>query len=362
MTELTKVINNNGEVMAVGVAMVKCGCAVEQGVLDLCVDHKKMTEAEAIASINADYGIIVEESIETTTTKEEVTMIKQTPFQALKAKAVAMGIDIKGLNSTKKVQAAIDAFVPVDETVATTTEPVTVELNYTGAITEYATDLLELVINGTDYKTLAKRVSVNAYSILGAQALSGVELTKEQKQLMARHGVPGLGLDKLVTLTTVAELKKMSGTQLYIFALKIGAKPKLEDIESLRGELITLHAQATRNLKPKASEASRANKVSTNNKTFKSARVTHLYPNAVIFIADGQEYTYIINEQGKGVLRRGNNTQYMQARYLKGLLYNINTKESRYLVKALGNLRASQPNTPVGGASAKEKNSTAKNN
>lgn len=360
MTELTNVIVTNGEAIGEDVSMVICGCAVDNGELDLCPAHKSMDEAAAVTSINADYGIEA-----TTTTKEEVSMTTETKkvsFKDLKAQAVEMGVDIKGLRSIKAVQAAMDAFVAPKEEVATeqTTmdipeetkpEPVAIEVDYNAAITEYATDLLTLVSNGTDYNTLAKRVSVNAYSILGAQSLSGIELTEEQKAIMARHGLQGLGREKLVSLTSVAELKSMTGTQLYIFALKIGAKPKLEDIEALRAQLIQFHSKA---VKP-ASEASRANAVSTHYKPFSSAQAVTIYPNAVIFIADGQEYTYIINPQGKGVLRHGNHSSYMNVKHLKGLLFNINTNASRKLVKALGSLRATQ----AGGTPVKEKNSTA---
>lgn len=371
MTELTKVIVANGEEIFTNVTMVKCGCAVEGTTLDLCAEHKAMTEEEAVIAINGEYGIVST----TTETKEETTMPKATKvsFKDLKEQAVEMGIDIKGLRSAKAVQAAMDAFVPVqgelelDAPVTTeapakevVAEPVTIDIDYTAAITDYATDLLKLVSSGTDYATLAKRVSVNAYSILGAQALSGVQLTVEQKQVMARHGIKGLGLDKLVTLTTVDELNTMSGTQLYIFATKIGAKPKLIDIEGLRKELIALHGKANKN--NTASAASRANNVSTQYKHFTTARAVTIYPNAVTFIADNKEYTYIINPQGKGVLRHGNSSSFMKVTYLKGLLYNINTNASRKLVKALGTLRATKPQTQVGGAApaAKEKNSTAK--
>lgn len=367
MTELENVIVTNGEVVAAGVSMVICGCAVDHAELDLCPAHKSMDEASAVASISADYGIEA-----TTTTKEEVSVAKtkKVSFKDLKAQAVAMGVDIKGLRSIKAVQAAMEAFVAPKEEAATTeqmtldvpqeevAEPVAVELDYTSAITEYATELLTLVSKGTDYNTLAKRVSVNAYSILGAQVLSGAELTTEQKEIMARHGMKGLGLDKLVSLSTVAELKAMSGTQLYIFGLKIGAKPKLVDIESLREQLITLHGQTTSKLKEQvASEASRANAVSTR-KPFSSAHAVTIYPNAVAFIADNEEYIYIINPQGKGVLRHGNSSSYMNVKHLKGLLFNINTNASRKLVQALGKLRATKP-SQAGGAPAKEKNSTA---
>lgn len=369
MNNVKQLIKANG--FKAGKAMIaKCGCAVEANEVELCSVHESMTEAEIVTAISIDLGLIEAPSVqeETTTTKEEVTMTKpaKVSFKDLKAQAVAMGVDIKGLRSIKAVQEAMEAHQQVAATTVEEpkAEPVAIELDYTAAITEYATDLLTLVSTGTDYTTLAKRVSNNAFGILGAQIKSGVELTKEQKAIMARHCVKAIGLDEALLMTSVQELNAMSGTQLYIFAVKLGAQPKLADIEALRSLLIDQHKQAVAKrqyAKQQASEASRANAVSTQYKPFTSAYATRVYPNAVQFVADGTEYTFIINKNGKGVLRQGSNSQYMQAKFLKGLLYNINTKNSRYLVKVLGNLKPTKPNTQVGGAAtaAKEKNSTA---
>lgn len=370
MTKTIKAVQEHGDVVAEGIMMVECGCAVDNGEVEVCESHTKLSDTKLAAAIQAQYiteqEVVTEEVQEVAIeTKEETTMTKPlTKFQALKAEAVELGIDIKGLRSIKAVQAAIDAHNAQE--VAETTEevePVAIELDYTQAITHYATDLLNLVSAGTDYATLAKRVSVNAYSILGAQVLSGVVLTDDQKATMVRHNINALGKDNVLLMTSVEQFKAMSGTELYLFALKLNGKPKLNDIEALREALIAAHLEAADRQKPKASEASRANAVSTN-KPFSSAHAVSIYPNAVQFIADGQEYTFIINPQGKGVLRHGNNSAYMKVNYLKGLLYPINTKASRDLVRALGKLRATQPTTQGGDAaseaSAKEKNSAAK--
>lgn len=365
--KVLEAIKTVGEEVMEGVFMVDCGCEVEGTEVSLCPRHKKMSATNAAASIVAPP--VVEEAPVSTESQEEQLSIEipvnevptQQPieeeskmtkpvkvsFKELKEQAVAMGVDIKGLRSIKAVTEAMEAHA-ASEVAATVVEPVAIEIDNTQAITGYAVDLLKAVSAGVDHNTLAKRASYAAHGILSAQVAEGVELTEAQQAVMAKHGATFIKREQLISFTTVKELTTMSGTQLYILATKLGAKPKLNDIEALRTNLIQYYnknvvAQPKQQTAKQASAASKANEVSPNNNAkFTSAHAIRVYPNAVQFIANGEQYAFGFNKQGKGVLRKGNNSQYMNVNYLKGLLYPINTKSSRDLVKLLGTIKSTQ--------------------
>lgn len=101
---------------------------------------------------------------------------------------------------------------------------------------------------------------------------------------------------------------------------------------------------------------------------FKSAAIITSTATSVTFKADGQEYIFLKNEAGRTLIRKvgSNSNSYMSTGYMQSLIYDINTQQSRALfrkVKAVGASKAqAQGAGAASEASAKEKDSAAKNN
>ena len=111
-----------------------------------------------------------------------------------------------------------------------------------------------------------------------------------------------------------------------------------------------------------ASEASAFSK-------FKSAKIIEAGTHSVTFEADDKQFIFLKNDAGKTIIRElgSNSNSYMSGKYLQSLIYDINTATSRALFRKIKDIISIKaPTTQVDGAaseaSAKENNSTAKNN
>lgn len=362
---LINTIVSFGDAVEKDVYMVECGCAVNNNELEVCATHCHLSNEEINADIMLSCNKYGTSETQPQVAVDVATEEDATPLEKMKVKQLLKVADRLGLTFPARTlkkdiyKAIVDAQQqPVDtqEEDEPVEEPTPLDVDYGEVVSGYAEELIKLSYADMTPKQFANNVRLNATAILKVQQHAGTELTENQKRAMAHHKLSESGLNSMLCAIDMNHLHTMDGIDLFMLGVKLGMKPDLPTIESLRTELITLCEKAH----SLASEASRANGVSATH-SFKSARTVKIYRNAVQFVADGVEYAFVITPEGKHVLRNltSKSSSYMKVNYLKKMLFEINTSASRALVRALTQLVKAQ--SPVGGGaqSPKEKNSTA---
>lgn len=360
---LINTIVSMGDTVGKDIYMVECGCAVNNNELELCPTHEFMDHDAIIIELGGtnDVEPPAQTVVEEVAVEEDAKPLDKMTIKELLVVAESIGLSFKAGTRKPVIYKAIvaklaeeDVVEPiVEEPVA---EPVAIDVDYGKAVAGFAEELIALTYSDRTPNQVKNMVRLNAAAILRLQQDNGTELTQNQKDAMTHHKLSESGLNSMLRTVDMTELRNMDGIQVFTLAIKLGMKPNLADITPLHNELILLcdiaHA--------KASEASRANEVSTTPHTFKSARPVKIFNNAVQFVADGIEYAFVITKEGKHVLRHiaKQHSNYMTAKYLKKMLFEINTRDSRSVVKAITSLENNY--SPVGGGTPKEKNSTAK--
>ncbi len=311
---------------------LSCGCMVavedEGNSLILCDGHDDDcldNEGKTFTELVADVFVSTPEEDELPETLEDLvnekdeetmTITMNSTVKEMKAFASDNNIDIKGLKLKADIFARITGTTTVEE-----------ELTLDDLVADDAPMV-------DDEEVIAQETTVDE------EPADAAALAQELLDLIAKG----------TNFSTLMAKVKENATAIVNGVVKSEPKKTEEPVQSNTNE-------------QGASEASAITKFST-------ARIIKETATSVTFEGDGKEYIFFKNEAGKTLIRAiGSNTnQYMSAKYLQHLVYDINTKASRSLfrkIKAVGVADAKSTHKGNGAASeasAKEKNNTAKNN